>query len=346
VEIIRSLNTSLRNQFDYREIFLTSEAGVLNQEKAKIFATAAAFHDGQIEKTRNDFAGIDYNNMNSAAIDKIQEIAQTVLEKVKRGVKVYDPIPTMFNKTKGEMGKKVEAHEIEGAKVYGFTYGAVRRVSSLKHKTYTVDTAPSAVHLEIPVEQLKTGRYTTADLVFNATQAILRDKIALAYNTLNTAYVNGTTYTTDNGGGGSLAQVPVNTAIDKVADYEGGSITLIGRGKVVAPISDFVGSSTTGGLSDAALEEVRRQGFLSYYRGANIIRLSYVKDEVYGLEPFGTANVFVLSAEKSFNRFVEVTPITKRAWVEPATGMLHMIFEYEDGAAVWKLQYGNKIYNI
>lgn len=344
-QIIKTLNTNLRSQFDYRDIFLSDANGVLDEEKAKAFVTASAFHDGQVEKTKNEFADINYNNMDSAAIDKIQAVAETILEKVKRGVKIYDPIPMMFTKAKGQLGKTVEAHEIEGAKVYGFTYGGVRRQSSLKHNTYTVETAPSAVHISIPVEQLKTGRYTTADMVFNATQAILRDKISLAYNTLVSAYT-GASYTVDNGGGGTLTQPAVNSAIDALADYDAGGMTLVGRGSVIAPISDFVGSSTTNGLSDKALEEIRKQGFLSFYRGADIIRLRYIQDAVYGTEPFGTANVFVLSNEKSFNRFVEVTPITRKAWVDPEHGRFHMIFEYEDGAAIWKLQYGQKIYNI
>jgi len=346
VNTITTLNTSLRNQYDFRDIFLVGQDGKLREDKAKAFATASAFHEAQVEKTKNDFADIDYNRMDSKSIDKVQAIAETVLEKVKRGLKVYDVIPMIFSKAKGELGKKVEAHEIQGGKVYNYTYGGVRRVSSLKHKTYTIETAPSAVHFAIPVEQLRSGRYTTADLVYNAIQAISRDKVALAYNTLNTAFVNGTQYTKDNGGSGTLTQPTVNKAIDAVADYDAGGLSLIGRGSVVSPISDFTGSSTTNGLAPAALEEIRKQGFLSYYRGADIIRLRYVADDVYGTEPFGKANVFVLSREKSFNRYVEVAPVTRKAWVDQEHGMFHMIFEYEDGAAIWKLQYGQKIYNI
>jgi len=342
---IQSLNPSARNQFDFRDMFLADRGGNVSEADLKLYPSSESFHEAQIEQTKEDFASIDYNNMTADAIDKVQAVAETVLSKVKRSVKLYDPIGLMFTKAKGQLGKKIEAHEINGGKVYSYTYGGIRRVSALKHKTYTISTDSKSVHFAVPIEQLKSGRFTTADMVYNATQAILRSKIALAYNTLDTAYTNGGTFTTD-AGGVALSQPKVNEAIDAVSDYDAGGMVLVGRSKTVAPISDFVGSSTLGGLSDVALEEVRKQGYLTTYRGADIVRLRYVKDGVYGTEPFGLDNVFVMSNEKAFNRYVEVAPITRRAWVNPEDGMFHIIFEFEDGAAVWALEYGRKIYNI
>lgn len=331
--------------FDYRDVFLVDDAG--NPDKTEIakFATAEVWNNAQIEQTKEDFADIDYNNMTSEMSNKIQAIAETVLTKVKRSVKVYNPVPLFFSMEKGQLGKTIEAHEIEGGKVYSFTYGGGRRISSLKHETFSITTTPKAVHFALPVEQLKTGRYTTADLVFAATQAILRDKVSLSWNTMIGGYPTGGGHATNNSGT-PIAKTPLDTAIDAVADYDVSTLSVIGRYSVLSSISDFAGSNYQNLYADSALEEIRKRGFLQNYRGADIIRLKYLVDSVYGTEPFGTASVFVVSNEKAFNRYVEVTGLNRRAWVEPSTGTFHMIFEYEDGAAIWKPEYGHRIYGI
>jgi len=331
--------------FDYRDIFLVDENGNPDSELQKKFATASLWEDYQVDDTRNLFKDIDYNRMTAANIDKIQAIAEKVLEKVQRAVKVYNPVPMMFTVKSGQLGKTIEAHEIVGGRVYNYAYGGYRNVSTVKHNTYTVTTTPKAVHFIIPLEQLKSGRYTTADLVFAGTQAILRDKVSLAYNTYLSAYPTSGSYVTNNGST-ALTATSLNTAIDAIADTDSASITVVGRYSSLSSISDFNNSSTWNSYSDKALEEIRKRGFLTQYRGADIIRLPFVSDEVYGDEPFGTASVFAMANDRQFNRYVEVTKIQRRAWVSNADGNFHMIFEYEDGAAIWMRKYGHRIYGI
>jgi hypothetical protein len=50
--------------------------------------------------------------------------------------------------------------------------------------------------------------------------------------------------------------------------------------------------------------------------------------------------------EKSFNRYAEVKSIEKQAWITPGDKMFHLSFDFEDGAAIWKLMYGHRIYNV
>ena len=331
--------------FDYRDIFLTDESGNPNTELQKRFATASLWEEHQTEETINLFKDIDYNHQTAANIDKVQAIAEKVLEKVQRAVKLYNPIPLMFDVKKGQLGKTVEAHEIQGGRVYNYSYGGFRKISVLKHVTYTVSTTPKGIHFEIPLEQLKSGRYTTADLVFAATQAVLRNKIYLAYTTYTGAYTSGGDYTT-NAGGTAVTATVLNDAIDAVADMDTNSITVVGRYSALTPISDFQNSTSWNSYSDKTLDEIKKQGYLATYRGANIIRLPYVKDDIYATEPFGTSSIFVISNDRVFNRYSEVTPLQRRAWISNEDGKFHMIFEFEDGAAIWKTQYGNRIYNV
>ena len=343
-QIIRSLAYN-KKLFDYRDIFLVDENGNPDSELQKRFKTASLWEDYQVDDTRNLFKDIDYNNMTSANIDKIQAIAEKVVEKVQRAVKIYNPVPLMFDVKSGQLGKTIEAHEINGGRVYNYAYGGYRNESTIKHSTYTVVTTPKAVHFSIPLEQLKSGRYTTADLVFAATQAILRDKVGLAYTTFVSAYPTSGSHTTNNGGS-SLSATSLNAAIDDIADTDSNSITVVGRHSALTPINDFNNSSTWNSFSDSALEEIRKRGYLTTYRGADIVRLSYISDEVYGSEPFGTSSVFAIATDRKFNRYVEVTKVQRRAWVSNADGNFHMIFEYEDGAAIWQKRYGHRIYSI
>lgn len=331
--------------FDYRDIFLVDANGNPDAELQKRFTTASLWEEYQAEETVNLFKDIDYNNLTSANIDKIQALGEKVLEKVKRAVKIYNPVPLMFNVKKGQLGKQVEVHEVIGGRVYNYAYGGFRKISTLKHKIYTVDSTPKAVHFAIPIEQLKSGRYTTADLVFAASQAVLRSKISLAYNTYVDAYTAGSTYTTDAGNTDITATV-LNKAIDQVADTDAMSLTVVGRYSALSPINDFNNASTFNSYSDNALEEIRKKGFLTTYRGADVVRLFFIKDEVYNLEPFGTSSIFVIANDVVFNRFVEVTGLIRRTWISESDGTFNFIVEFEDGAAIWKLEYAHRIYNV
>ena len=131
----------------------------------------------------------------------------------------------------------------------------------------------------------------------------------------------------------------LNSAIASLADYDVDAITIVGRYSVLNPISGFTG------YADEALEEIRKKGGLGRYRGADIVRLKYLADEVYGGVPFETSSIFLASNDKSFNRYVEAKPIERQSWIEPLDKTIHWTFDFEDGAAIWKLKYGHRIYN-
>ena len=332
-----------KTAFDFdavKSIFMVNAEGQENKVLASQYTSRQQWEDQVRKDTIDAFKDVDPSRSNSKTLDQIDAIAETIYTRVKRGVKSFNPVPLFMNVVPGLLGKVVEAHEIEGGKVYSRTDGGFMRVSRLRHVSFTMTTSPESVHLEIPVEALKTGRYTVADLVFSATQAILRFKIRLAFDTFVAAYTSGSTGYVTNASSSALGATVLNSAIDTLADFDIDSISVIGRYSALSPITDF------SGFSDNALEEIRQQGGLGRYRGADIIKLKYVADEVYGNVPFDTDSVFLTSNEKNFNRYAEVKKIEKAAWISPGDKMFHIAFDFEDGAAIWKLKYGHRIYDV
>lgn len=336
-----------KGRFDYKDIFLHDAEGKKDTHLASLYENdREKFMADQVEDTKNAFADIDPNRRDAATLDKIEAIAETVYSKVKRGVKVYNPVPLIYDVQKGELGKTLEAHEILGGKVYNYSYGGVRRMSGLEHKTYTITTKPASVHFALPVEQMRVGRYTMSDLVFAATQAIIRYKTKLAYNTFVAAYPTSATAYVSNNNNATLQQSILEGAIDAVAAYGVSAITVVGRKSKLNAVNDFTGSNYQHLYPDAVLMDMHKKGYVTTFRGANLIGLATDEDEVYDTEAFGSSSVFLVSQEKSFNRFVEVGGIARSAWIEPGTKTFHMMFDFEDGAAIWKQKYGHRIYGV
>ena len=328
-----------KKAFDWKEIFLVNAAGQEDKTLAARYPTFSEWEKVMRESTKNEFADVNTNENTAKSLDKLAEIAETIYSKVKRTVKVYNAVPDFMTVMPGELGKTVEAHEIKGGKVYNRAYGGYMRISQLKQETYTITTKPAAVHFKVPVEQLKTGRITVADLVFAASQAILRYKVGLAFDTFVAAYGSGSGYAT-NCNSVAITSLVLNAAIDALAAQDVESINVIGRYSKLTPISDFTG------FADVALEEIRQRGLIGRYRGADIQRVKYAADEVYGTVPFATSSIFLTSNEKSFARYVEVKEIERSTWIDLSDKTYHLTFDFEDGAAIWKLQYGHRIYNV
>jgi hypothetical protein len=331
-----------KKSFDFeavKDIFLVDDDGQPDKARASKFPTMESWEETVRQETIEEFAELDPNRITAETLAKVDSIAETIYQKVKRGVKMYNAVPQYMDVKKGEIGKTIEAYETLGGKVFNRAYGGYLRVSKLRKEKYTLTTAPAAVHIELPVESLKTGRYTAADVVFAATQAILLYKNRLAFDTFVAAYTTGSTGYVTNANSASLTDTVLTSAINALADFDVESITILGRYSVLTPISDFTG------YADEALEEIRKKGYLGRYRGADILRLKYVVDEVYGGVPFDTTSVFLVSNEKSFNRYVEAKPIERQSWIEPKDKTIHWTFDFEDGAAIWKLKYGHRIYN-
>jgi len=337
--------------FDWKQIFLTpseeADSQKFAQKLAKAEKLSKKYGDDKhlwmadmVEHTRNEFADISGERNTPENLDRIDAVAETIFDKVNRTVNIYDPTKMMFDVKKGKLGTTLEAHEIIGGKVYNHSYGGLKKISALVHKTYTISSKPSSVHFKLALEELQTGRYTIPDLVFAASQAILAHKTRLGFDTYVTAYPTSATGYVTNANNADITTTVLNGAIDAIADRDIDTITVIGRFSKLTPITDFTG------YSDKTLDEIRMKGGIGTYRGANIVKIKFYQNERYtDVVPFLTTSVLAVSNVKNFNRWVQVTPLKRSAWIDPNDGTFHFMITFEDGAAVWKLPYGHRIYN-
>jgi len=318
----------------FRTVFVTADRQDLQKYANNFYEWEKAVR----EATMEDFSKIDPNRIGSPAMsERIDVIGEKIFEKVKLAVERFNPIPYFFETMRGDISKTVELRRTYGGRAYIRSYGGYVRVSPLTTETLTIDTRPYAVHIAEPLEKFRTGRLTTADVVVNATTAILNHRVKLVFNVLRDAYLAGSaSYRTD-AAGASLSKPVLDNAINVVAD-ETDDFAIVGRRKLLTAINDFTG------YADAALEEIRRMGLLGRYKAAPIVAIKRIKDRKYNDEPIPTDKIFVVAPH--VGRFVEAKALTRRTWVDAATNTFHFVIDIEDGAACWDLEFGHMIYNL
>ena len=108
----------------------------------------------------------------------------------------------------------------------------------------------------------------------------------------------------------------------------------MGRAAAIDQISDFTN------FANEAKEEIRKQGRLGVYRGANIVRLTNWTDEE-GLPYIPANEVFILGGD--LGRFVSYGGAKVRAWSEDATEHFHVRSRRDIGLSIYRPQYARRI---
>lgn len=289
------------------------------------------------KKFQDDVKNIEFGH-NIKAFEFMDALAAKLLERVNWIVSLYNPVPLLFDMGKGELGKTIEIHRAIGGKVYERAYGGYIDVSDLKTDKWTVTTKPWGVHFKIPNEKLKTGVIKLTELNAMASAAILQHKVKLAIDTLNTAYPTTSSYYTA-GGSVALTETVYKSAVNALADRGSADVAVFGRWAALSPLPTF----TSPGFSDSDKDELHAKGIVGRVNGAQVVVARNYSDPVYGISPLSSANLYLVDKQRKFNRFVEVGGIEKVSYIEPTTGQLGFIFKFEDGAAVFDAQYGQRI---
>jgi hypothetical protein len=335
-----------RDMFDYKSIFLTKADGSLDTELAGKYSDQGAWLKAHREDTKNAFADIDPNNLTAPQNrERILEIAEKVFSRVQRTISLYDPIPLIFHTQSYSRGEKPEIHDVYGGRVYERAYGAYSRMSRLTQTTYTISPYQFSVHIAEPIETLQSGRITVADVTFAMSQAILARRIRFAYDTLIAAYTAGGGYATNEGG--TLEKSNMDLMIRTVAKYSDvGRVNCIGAYVDIVQANDFTTSDYLDVFPESTKEELMRRGVLGGYMGSDLVAVKYWVDDRYAFSAFPSGSIFAFAdAGKPWNEFAE-WPTRTASWGTEGDGMMHWLFDFEIGAAVWKAKYGHRLYGI
>jgi len=347
--ITSQIKTATRNRdlFRYDEVFFTDGQGQYQKALAEKYPTKEAFYRAQADETRNAFADIDVNFAGRTAVrEKLYEIGVKVFSKVEQALNLYDPIPQMFHTATYGIGEQPEIHEVSGGRVYERSYGAYARMSRLTQTTYTLTPYGFAIHLAEPLETLQSGRITAADVSFAIAKEVLARRIRFGYDTYIAALGTDANQTVNESG--ALTDTNVKLAIRKVnklADVT--SCTLVGAYVDLVQVADFNTVTDMWGLFPESLkEEVARRGVIGQYSGAMILPIKYWTDDRYAYEPFPSGSVFAVSNEMGWNEFANFGSARTDSWISPEDGMVHWLYDFKIGAAVWKIKYLFRIYGI
>lgn len=306
--------------------------------------TTLAMRQNEVDAQRADL-DFDWYSERRSDIDKRYAYADTIFQNVKMTVETSNPIPALFETVKGEGGKKIKAKRHYGGKVYERSYGEYKRVSAFKLKTYTMTTNQKAMHIAVPIEDLRNGVITTSELVDEAARAILFYKVSTVWSTLKAALptsLAGGEYVTSTAT--TITQSHIDTAIQNFGDrYK--IAGMIGRHKYLWPITTFTGYDGGSGYPESVKQELHARGMTSMYKGVPIVTLQEFKDEMYGGVAADAGNIFIVSDEKGFNRYVEVAPLTSTNEVTRSTNMFHLYYEFEDGYAIWEQKFIHRLWD-
>lgn len=295
-----------------------------------------------VEAQKLDLA-FDWLSDKTSDVQKRVAVADTIYELVTREVEATNPLPAIFTTVRGEAGKKIKAGRNYGGRVYERSYGEYKKISHFKAKYYTMTTTPKSLHISYPIEELAAGITTVSELSQQAANAILFHKVKTVWDTLKAACPTGGDYCTDVGLV-MVDQASLDTALSTFGDrYEIAGI--FGRRAFLDGMFVYSGNDRSTGYPDSVKEDLINRGLLMFYRGAPILAMREIPDELYGASAMDAANAFIVAKDNSFNRYVEVTPLRSSNEVIKSDNTFHMYFDFEDGYAIWEPKYVHRLNN-
>jgi hypothetical protein len=207
-----------------------------------------------------------------------RQVAVDLVEELDYG---FQNGPNMFagfidTQTVGEFDRPV-VRERRGLKIFETSRGGYINESNLEDEVYEMTRSTYGFSLKESTDRLRANfSETISDVVvkgqmlFDAT--VNKQILALA----QAATPVGSAYHTASVG---LTKAEVDDAIRRVRDairpdgVNPPRVTLVGRSAMTEALGDFAGNNYQPIYADPALEEIRRQGYMGTYRGANVVQL-------------------------------------------------------------------------
>lgn len=233
----------------------------------------------------------EYNRLKAALNDEAKsnweeekwhrEVAAVIASRLDYGFEFTNLFGSYFRVTNVGEFDTVELTERRGLKVFYTSRGGYIEESQLKTERWTLPRDTIGFHVSEHDDKLRANFAESIEaLVSLAEQRLDAEINRRMFNLLQAAIPNVSPYYVASSG---LTTGEVNTAITNVMDAVKPSgqglapVTIIGRAAMVDKLSDLLGAGSV--FADAAAEELRRQGMLGTYRGANVIRVFNYTDE-------------------------------------------------------------------
>lgn len=285
--------------------------------------------------------GMGEARMNPHAVDIINEnrvdIAETIVRLIEEEVQNIDPLPFIVNEVEGDIRNSYIWQELDSSlRVVTRAYGSKPLSQRLTFKEYGMSTSMKEVAVEIPLEEVFSGRQTPALAAQEMAVAITRYRVANTLDLVDAAVPAATADRTGVSGytlryveGGPLSKTNLDKAIDGLQD-EGENVAIIGRHIAFAPaMRGFAG------FSDLVDDDMTRRGVIGAYHGANIVTLRdpWVKRTADHL--IRKDRVYIASGTKGALYMTKPVQFLNWAYTEPRTAVFSTGIRLEDGVLVY-----------
>lgn len=276
------------------------------------------------------------------------ELGELIVQLVNDQMLMTDPTPYFVDVVDGTFGDDYLYQEVTSAlRVVDRAYGSKPQSQRLNFSEFTISTTPKELVVEVPLEQIATGRYDVATI----TSIMAETKIRYTVGAILDALDVGVPATGDRSGKAGynlrysgLTAANLDKAVDGLLD-QGFSPTIFGRHLALVGIRSFSGWATSG--SDAALREFETRGMVGTYHGAPIVNIQerYSRrylgqviryDRAYVASNAQPKGAIFMRKDLSFLDFAEVLP---------AEGLFRVGMRWEDGLLVWD-PYGYRIIEV
>lgn len=286
------------------------------------------------------------NRMDPRAVQRLDadrvDIAETITNLIQEEVVNIDPLPLLVDQVTGDIRNNYIWQEMDGAlRVVDRSYGSKPLSQRLTFSEYSMRTSMKEVAVEIPLEEVFSGRLTPSIAAQEMAIAITRYRVSMLLDAFDAAIPAGDDRTGLTGytlrytsTGGALTQAVVDKAIDGLAD-EGEGATIFGRHIALFPaMRAFTNSAGVSGLNEETQRELFTRGVIGTYHGANILTLKdpYAKRSADHLIP--SNKVWVASGTKGAIFMNKPVSFLNWAMTDARTATFGTGIRLEDGLLV------------
>lgn len=316
--------------YEFRKASRTAEQMASDKaELAEIFNVVKK-DDGSLDKT-----GVMELKKHEMALGEIifQLLSDTTL--------TTDPTPLLVDTIDANITDDYVWQEITSAlRVVDRAYGSKPQSQRLSFSEFSMTTSPREMVVEVPLEQIASGRYNPALISDVMNEARTRFTLGMILDAIDAGVTAGNDrsgkagYTVRYTG---LTQANLDNAIDGLMD-EGQTPTLFGRWLALTPIRGFAGWATMG--SEAALREIEQRGLVGSYHSMPIVTLQDKWNKRTSSHVLRYDRVYMAGGQKGAMYMRKNLGFLDFAEVLPAEGVFRVGVRWEDGVFVWdKYQY-------
>lgn len=246
------------------------------------------------------------------------ELGELIVQLMDDQVAATDPTPFMVDTVSGDIANQYVWQEVSSAlRVVDRANGSKPNSQRLSFSEYQISTSGKELVVEVPLEQIASGRYDPALIAEVMAEAVTRYKIGFTLDGIDTAV---TAVADRTGKAGyvlrytNMTEANLQKAVNGLLD-ESESPAIFGRHIALAGIQGFAGWSTSG--SDAALREFETRGMVGQYLGAPVVSLrdrfskrtnSHLIRSDRAYLASGTKGAILMEKDMSFLNFSEVLP--------------------------------------